>query len=324
MGISVLPITGTSTVNGVAYTVPLAGGRRYKTTNSFTSGIYEITTSPNTTQATVSFDTGSGAFPSTTTVGGVISYNLASDATAAYVTITTGTDIVVTINKVANALAGASISGTLDTITTSGTYNQTGRMFVLAIGGGGGGGCASTDYAGQGGSATNSRGTYFGYVNSATTVTIGAEGAGGIVGNTASGADGGTTNFGNLASSTGGTGGLGGFGNASSGGPGGGGAGGQAGNSGGVGNAISTSTPDINNGTYGGGGGGGNGNLNGGAGGGSGIGTGGTGGPGSGNRTGGTATGYASGGGGGGYGSANLRGNGGAGSPGVIYVLRDI
>jgi hypothetical protein len=143
----VYPIPSTLTATAKSYTVPNPL-YQYKIVNSFDAGVYTITTSPTTSQATVIFYNSSGTIGSTTTISGTVSYNLSTAASQVYVSTNTGSNVVVTINKTAEALSGGALSGTLDTITTSGTYNQTGTLFVGAFGGGGGGGCGGGNSSG--------------------------------------------------------------------------------------------------------------------------------------------------------------------------------
>jgi hypothetical protein len=115
---SIFPIPSSSSASASAYTVaaPLTD---YKTTNSFASGIYTVTCISSTV-ASVSFLSSTGALLlSTKTVSGTITAQLASPASFAYIRTSTGTDVVVTITLTASALAGAALSGTLDTITTT-------------------------------------------------------------------------------------------------------------------------------------------------------------------------------------------------------------
>ena len=331
MPLQIFPEPSSSTLTADSYTVPSAL-RRYKVVKKFDAAVYTITTSPSGSQATIQFDTGS-SFVQTSTISGTVTYNLANAAVSAYINIDTGTDVVVTINKVAAALSGAEVSGTLDTITTTSTYNQTGRLYVLAVGGGGGGGGSYSgtnwNYAGWGGGYGYQVGGIV-YANTATSVTIGAKGNG-AANYASAGNAGGTTSFGNLivagggqpgdyASGGGGTGGRGGASNAN--------------NLSSYPGPLTTSIdhPTVTTGTNGGGGGGWSSSTNavnvGQTGAGSGVGTGGTGGGYSGTAMtrGGDATGYGAGGGGGGakgftpdpYGGIG----GGHGSPGVVYVLR--
>ena len=305
MVLQIFPEPSLSTLNSDAYTVPFAT-KQYKLIKNFDAAVYTITTSPTTSQATIQFDTGSQIY-TTTTISGSVSYNLPVTATNALVTTSTGTDVVVTIAKVASAISGSEISGTLDTITSTGTYNQMGKLYVITVGGGGGGAGAGSntfDPGGGGGGAGQLQSALL-YVNTSTSITVGSQGN--------AGNSGGATSFGNLLTSNGGE-----SGSGATGGSFGGGSGGQSDRSG-----ISTSSNvnSVKSGTNGGGGGGGNiYTPTGASGGGSGIGTGGTGGN-SGGSSGGNANGYGAGGGGAGSGPGNPK-SGGSGSPGVVYVLR--
>jgi hypothetical protein len=284
---------------------------------TFDPGVYEISVSPATSTAIVQFISGSTWIGQTTTASGIINYNLASAADRVYIQSNNVSDVV-TVNLVASVPVSSAISGTLDTITTSGTYTQTGKLWVLAIGGGGGGASARNGYgAGGAGGLSGGLAMFYGDVATSTSVTIGAFGAGGIY--QAVGSAGGLTSFGAYAVAKGGNG-----GGLPSGEPG----GVAAGTSSGTVIVAPTSGELTNNfraiinGTTGGGGngaaGGGNGTPSGGYG--SGIGTGGNSAVG---QAGGVGSGYGSGGGGGSAnGSVNAYFNGGNGAPGVVYVLR--
>jgi len=323
MAISKLnPIAAASSINADSYTVP-AAYKEYKIIKNFDAAVYTVTTSPTNSQATITFF-GSTSAPQTTTLSGSVTFSLAVAATNASVSVSSGTDTVVTITKTASALTGAELSGTLDTITSSGTYNTTGKLYVMTVGGGGGG------TPGSGGQGTSVRGGKGGskgdiavkvlFTNNATSVTVGAGGN--------SGNSGGTTSFGNLLSSAGGAAGAGSSTNPYN-------------DNSGYGittEAANTSLyTTITAGTNGSGGGGqavfNANNTWGGptSGTGSGIGTGGNGGTiiSGVAQAGNPGTGYGSGGGGGagysngGYGTGTGNGGaGGAGASGVIYVLR--
>lgn len=195
MAISVYPIPVTVTDNAIAATVPTSA-KQYKVTRELSAAIYTVTC-PSTVTATVSFLVGTTVVEAITASGSV-SVNLASAATELYFEINAGTDVVVTVTKTAAALSVTEISGTLDTITTTSTYNQTGKLWVLCVGGGGAGSWTNSTgsyqglSAGQGGSVVDK----MVFVNTSTSVTIGA---GGVPG----GANAGTTTFGNLVSATG-------------------------------------------------------------------------------------------------------------------------
>lgn len=322
MAISIFPqpVSNAST-DGVAFTVP-EEAKQYKLAYTFPAGIYSITTSPTNSQVFIEFNI-ANVITSTTTVDGSISVNLASECSEVYLSgvpsFTANT--IVTIDKTGENISGTEISGTLDTLTTSGTYNTTGKLYVVAVGGGAGGAGSSNNFGGGGGGSGGVAGKLV-YTNTSTSYTIGTAGNGGAI-DTAGNA-GNATNFGNLLTANGGSGGA--VGNTGAGGAAGtpgGGAGGN-GSLNGAGNNGGTSTKigqTVKAGTTGGGGGGGQANAitNGG---GSGIGTGGRSGIANQDANAQPASGYGSGGGGGRGGSANQ--SGGNGRPGVIYVLRDI
>lgn len=308
MAISVFPVASASTGPNT-YSATIPASKKYKTYDgviALQAGVYTVTTSPTSTQAIVTFyDSTNAPIATVTTVSGSIAVNLATEAKGAFIKINSDTETIVSIALTANALTGTAFSGTVDTITSTGTYNQTGALYVLAIGGGGGGqaGWANGNYAGgQGGFGGASTSGYV-LANTSTSVTIGAAGTKGRtnLGQGNQGNGGGTTTFGNTISAAGG-------------------AAGYKGNTSGSfapSEVISTAYDMIvgNNGGGGDGAGSNGGGANSGAG--SGIGTGGRGG----NTPGGAptaATGYGAGGGGGG---GNMY-DGGDGTAGVVYVLR--
>jgi len=310
--IMAIKYTSLSSASPSAFAVTIATANVPQTVvKDISTGVYTISVSPTSSTATVQFVSGSTWIGQTITSSGSITYNLATAADKVYIQSSVASDVV-TINLVASAPANSAISGTLDTITTSGTYTQTGLLWVLAIGGGSSGNNEGYGYAYGGGAGATAM--FYGNVTSSTSVTIGAAGVGrtGDIGN-----PGGTTSFGSYAIAGGG-----------------GGANGYQGGIATAGNVLITGATGatsygfrgattlnyfrgIKDGTYGGGGAGyNNGTGNSGyVGGGSGIGTGGSGGFNGAN--GGAATGYGSGGGG-----AISPGTGGNGSPGVVYVLR--
>jgi hypothetical protein len=298
-------------------------------TNDFEPGVYTVTCNPTSSEARIQMLDATTILNTMETTSGAVGFTLATPATKAIITIKNTATVfptIVTIEKTANPLTSVDAgSGTLDTINATGTYNQTGLLSVLVIGGGEFGGSSNSTTSGAGG-----RPGYINfdtvYTNTATTVTVGAKG---VARNTNNGSDTAATNssFGNLvvANST----------------PSfiSGGAGGAAQGSDQIGNGNATQTfPSWNTtSTTGGGGAGAGGNSSpGGAGNGagSGIGTGGNGGPTNGggqtNMTGsapgGNATGKGAGGGGGcakgNSQSAGANQLGGDGSDGVVYVLR--
>lgn len=322
MAISTYPAPSAgSSVAGKAYT--LTWQNVYKTTDSFSSGIYVITTSPTTYQARVEFVLSNNTVVTATTTSGTVTVSLGQAATEVYLHALSsdGTGTILTITQTAAAINVSNYSGTLDTISTTSTYNQTGKLYVVAVGGGGNGGQSTSNSnagAGGGGGSGAITGKLV-YTNAATAVTIGTAG-------------GGTTNFGNLVSAVGGQNGSnggdgqgnGGSGGSSYGGSGGKGAlnGAQPQNSNAPEASASPYISIIGNITTGGGGGGGASGKAATNGAGSGIGTGGNGGSTLG-VNGGNATGYGAGGGGGGArGAGEINTTGGSGTAGVVYVLR--
>lgn len=317
MPIQIFPEPTLSTLNADTFAVPETF-TKYEIVKTINPGIYTMTTFPTTSVARISgFNEDNTVFSEQYTTSGTVSINFSKKVINPHISIDNGTNSLVTLTYVSALLSGTSIIGTLDTITTTGTYNQTGKLYVLCIGGGGGGGAAGTNGEGRSGGGGGPQVSKFVYTNTPTSVTIGAGGNGSSTKNVG-GSTGGDSLFGNLV------------GTGSGGGAGGGGAPDGAGrgtdNIGGTrgenGYAIAAQTKSITILTNGGGGGGNNPSNNTRTnGGGSGIGTGGQGGiP---NAAGLTGTGYGAGGGGGcGTTGPNTSHSGGAGTAGVVYVLR--
>lgn len=311
------PVTTISGASANAFTIPSAL-TLYKGVVNVATGVYTVTC-VNTTVATVKFFSGTTEIAEVVTVSGTVTYNLGTACDTVFIFTDTGSNVVVTLTKTADAISV--LSGTLDTITTSSTYNQTGRVWVLVVGGGGAGGgknAVGTNIAGGGGGGGGIWSALT-TLNTATTVTIGA--GGNVVGNGTSNA-GGATTFGNLTANGGGA------GVADSGGAGAAG----TGNTGGGNATGGTGSPNTNSATGGGqnnqpynfvkgqngGGGGGGFSSDSKPGGGTTIGVGGNGGGGTSNA----GTGYGAG--GGGKNATNFAGPGGAGTAGVVYVLRGL
>lgn len=348
MGIQTFPAVAASSFDAFTVSAALAD-TLYQASGDFIAAIYRVSC-VDTTVATVAFISGATVITEVTTTSGVVDVNLASDADKVIYNTDTGTDVLITVTRLAQALpVGA--SGTLDTVTSSGNYAGVGVGAIVAVGGGGGGGGGySADlYTNGGGGGGGSGGVDVSGIvtlNGTLAITIGAAGNAGTggssgTGQTAGNAGGATSAGAVVAANGGGGGGAGSAGN--SGGANVSGAAGAAGSPGGgagaagsftvFGNAsspgvsyVSSAMLPVSNDTTGGaGGGGGNSDNNTGPtnGKGSGIGTGGNGGnlpAGAGNA----GTGYGAGGGGGGaagIGGSNS-GAGGAGTPGVVYVVR--
>lgn len=308
MSIQVYPTPSTSSAAGYAVTAS-ASNTTYNLVQAIETGVYTIGVSPTNASVTINYYNESSILTTVSITSGTATVNLGSAATGIYIHSNTANTTFLFTKTGTFAIANG-ISGTLDTITTTSTYNQTGKLFVLAVGAGGGGGggriSGNTPGGGAGGGAATS---YFGYVNTATSVTIGASGTGGAGGTNASaGTEGGFTSFGNYVTSAGGNGGV---------------AGSNSGLQyvGASGTEIINPALSVKSGTNGNGGGGNYSNYTGSVGGGSGIGTGGAGGN-LNSPMGGAGNGYGAGG-GGGHTSGNITPrDGGLGSAGVVYVLR--
>jgi hypothetical protein len=177
----------------------------YEHDNEFTAGIYDIEIVPTSTNAKLTFVDASSILLVTNTTNGIVTIQLNSLATKVFITTLAGgtVDAVVKINKTAGILFPEDIgSGTLDTITTTSTYNHTGLLSVLAFGGGAAGqkGNAGEATAVSGGHAG---GVAFGmvYTNSPTSITVGAAGLAANSNNTNLSLPG-TSSFGNLLTSS--------------------------------------------------------------------------------------------------------------------------
>jgi hypothetical protein len=318
MSISVFPapVAGSSATTFAATLAKL--GTLYEHNQAFSTGVYTVTVTPSTTNARLNFVTGDTIITTQETTNGTVSFNLGTEATGVYIVgQTTGTvGAVVQIEKTADPLTSEEFgSGTLDTINSTSTYNHTGLLAVLVIGGGAGGAKVTPSFVcclpgGAGGRAGFINGGLV-FTNTPTAVTVGAKGIAEKIG--VSGSAPGNSSFGNLITATSANA-L--FGNGN----------GGAGNYGigGSGNASGIfSTWNGNSTTGGGGGGNGNPSNPGGVGAGSGIGTGGSG---SGNLAATAGTGKGSGGGGGRHFQTNTsndpRQDGADGADGVVYVLR--
>jgi hypothetical protein len=327
MGISQFPAAAADGATEAAFASTIPDLQKpFEHDQVFEAGIYEISIAPDTTDAQVVFLDASSVLVTATTTSGTVTTQLNTAATKVFITTKAGgtADAIVTITKSAAILTPDDIgNGTMDTINTTGAYNETGLLSVLAFGGGDAGTKGGTPGGGSGGRAG---GVALGFVynNGATTITIGAKGVAATSNNTNK-TDCTESSFGNLLTTS-------------------------AnhfffsGNGGGADSAgvASLTFPSFNttSTTGGGGGGGGYSNNSGnasngsGVGAGSGLGTGGTGGVGLGgsasnanpNTKGTDGTGKASGGGGGAT-AGNLHVNAagrfaGDGTDGVVYVLR--
>ena len=204
MSVSVFPVPVSSSGPSANAITAVSPNTLYEAIYDIPVGIYSITC-VSTTIATVEFFSGQTTLLATgVTTSGVANVNLGTPADRIKVYTNTGSNIVVTIARTANALTN-SFSGTLDTITTSGTYTGTsasGFGYVVLTGGGGGGGGqqrSSGAGAGAGGSLIPLTGSM--------AVTIGAAGQPGPGGGRfADGTPGGASTFAGITANGGGAG----------------------------------------------------------------------------------------------------------------------
>ena len=135
MAISVFPapVTSTLTASSITCASPVT---LYGAPVSLQPAIYTITC-VNTTVAKVEFKNSlTNIIATATTISGTVTLNLSTAADRVVVWTNTGTDVVVTITQTAAALTN-NLSGTLDTITATGTYTGTstsGYAYVAIVG----------------------------------------------------------------------------------------------------------------------------------------------------------------------------------------------
>lgn len=158
MAVSNLVVPVVSTINASSITA-VAANTLYEGLATFEPAIYTITCASGTIANVEFYNGAAGYITVATTASGTVAINLASTADRVRVWTNTGTNIVVSITKTANALT-STFSGTLDTISTTGSSTYTGTStsgfgFAVVVGGGGG---ASAGYAGNGGGGGGSGG----------------------------------------------------------------------------------------------------------------------------------------------------------------------
>jgi len=313
-------VTGLDTTTSIVYAA--AANTAYSTAVNLPAASYLITcvSTTNTTIALIG-EGGTVVASGVTSSGSLVLAPAANVRQINYFT-NTGSNIAVIIALQGRPFTTA-VTGTLDTLTTTQTYTQTGYGRVCVVGGGGGGGgvVAGTTIPSSGGASGGVNVPALPLIlTGSISVVIGAAGAGVSGGNATSG---GTTSFGATTATGGGGGflGISGTGPPFTPRPTAGSPNGGTGDTVDAGGAPSGTGLPVVSGTTGGGaygftaawgtGGGNNG---------SGIGTGGAGGAQA--TAGGNATGYGAGGGGAGSGTPTASRAGGSGTPGVVYVLR--
>lgn len=204
MPLSVFPAVVTSSSSS-----PSAKSINCATANTLYSGISEFVpgtytlTCINSSVVSYTFLNQNTLITSGSTTSGTVTINLATPATRVLVSSNTGTNVIATITLIAGIIAP--VSGTVETLTNSQTYNQSGFAYVVAVGGGQGG------YAGGGNGGTGGSvvGGYTTLDGSGVSVVIGSGGNGGAANPNVSGANaspgsGGATSFGNNINAAGG------------------------------------------------------------------------------------------------------------------------
>jgi hypothetical protein len=204
MAISVFPTPVVSSLNASAITAT-AANTMYEALLSLDPAIYTVTCA----SATVTrFEFYSGASTLVTkgqTVSGTVSINVASSADRIRLWTDTGSNVVVTITKTASSLTNQ-FSGTLDTVTATGTYTGTstsGFGYCVLVGGGGGGSSSVDNNSICGGGGGGGVAIKLLALTGSMAVTIGAAGANGA----ATGTAGGNSTFSTLTAN-GGSGGI--------------------------------------------------------------------------------------------------------------------
>lgn len=305
MAFSVFPAPTTSSA-ATQFVTAASANTLYDAAVDLSAGVYEITC----VSTTITYFTllgPSGVVTKSQTSSGTVTVVLASDVNRALFWTNTGTNVSIGFTLTGLDLPTSGLSGTLDTITTTGNYNTLGTAWVYGIAGGSGGVTSnSVDVGGSGGRGGGLIEAQVVYINAPVAVTIGAGGAASTAG--------GSTSFGNLTATA----------NFNSGGS------ASAANGGGGSMYQTASNGTVSGNTFAkpvfwataGNGGGGGGSANGvpGVGAAGGLGRGGNGGLKASSTAGNSGTGYGAGGGGGGGGGATSPG--GSGSQGVVYVLR--
>jgi hypothetical protein len=196
MSINVFPVAVTSSSSINASSITCASPHTvYSSSLSLEPAIYTVTCTTSTIAQVYFYSGISTLVASATTVSGTVAVQVPSSVSRVLIWTNTGSNIVVTITKVASALTNA-FSGTLDIITSSTTYTGTstsGYAYAVLIGGGGGGGGSQWNrtYAGNGG--TGGVCSKLVELTGSMAVVIGS---GGIAGtHLANGGNGGTSTF---------------------------------------------------------------------------------------------------------------------------------
>lgn len=177
MAITVFPAAVTSTLNASAITA-VSANTMYEGRATFDSAIYTVTCASGVI-TNFQFFNGTTSVLSSVTASGTVSINLASTADRVRLYTNTGSNTVVSITKTAAALTNQ-FSGTLDTVTTTGSSTYTGTStsgygYAMIVGpGGGSGGTSGSDGGGGGGGGVAGK---FVVLTGSMAVVIGTAGA---------------------------------------------------------------------------------------------------------------------------------------------------
>jgi hypothetical protein len=207
MAISKLaPAVAASSINASSITAATAN-TMYASPLSLEPAIYTVTCTSTTVAKVYFYSSLTNLVTTATTVSGTVTIQIGSTVDRVRLWTDTGSNIVVTITKVAAALTNG-FSGTLDTITSSGTYTGTsasGYGYAVLVGGGGGGGGAKWNVGYGTGGASGAVCNKLVQLTGSMPVTIGAAGVGGA-GDTENATAGGDSTFAGMTASGGGPG----------------------------------------------------------------------------------------------------------------------
>ena len=182
MPISVFPAAVTSSSPSAKSITATTSNVLYEGLTNFDPAIYTITC-VSSTLTRIEFWNGQTILTNTETLSGTVTINLGSTADRVRLWTDTGTNVVITITQIASAVSGTTISGTLDIITSSGTYTGTstsGYGYAIVVGGGGGGagGAVQTNVYRMGSGGGGGSSHKYVQLNGSMSVTVGAAGTG--------------------------------------------------------------------------------------------------------------------------------------------------
>ncbi len=203
MASSIFPVPVTSSLN--AYSITAASPNvLYEGTINLETAIYTLTCVNTTIAKFIFLSDNTTVITTSETISGTVTINLGTAATKVRIWTDTGSDVVVTLNKIASALTN-SFSGTLDTVTTTSTYTGTsasGYGYAVLVGGGGGGGGQIWNTGNGGTGATGGVCSKVVALTGSMSAVIGAAGTGGTY--QVDGGDGGTSTFAGMSAGGGG------------------------------------------------------------------------------------------------------------------------